>query len=297
VDRRRFLGRAFAGGAGLVAVGAALGTGGLGAAARERINSALPDAPAGELGCRQLIWSFPTREPMAALTFDDGPDPEFTPGILAVLARYGLRATFNVMGYNADRHRDLIRAIVDGGHELGNRTWSHQDLAFQSPAATYGQLERGLEAIEQTAGVRPRFFRPPRGELTGAAVQVAARLGQDILLWSVTRGPAGVGTPKAVTDHLASAVGPGDIVGLHDGIGRSTFDRGGGQARILLARRRVEMAALPAAIERLLAANLRLVTASTLVGSVVSGPEAATGIAQALPWRSLATGRPSTTTR
>jgi peptidoglycan/xylan/chitin deacetylase (PgdA/CDA1 family) len=267
VDRRQFLGETIVSVAGLAAGGIALGATRLGRAGQERDNSALPDGPSHELGCRQLIWSVPTSQPLAALTFDDGPDPEFTPRILAVLTRYGVRATFNMMGYNAIRHPDLIQALLDDGHELGNHTWSHQDLAFQSPAATARQLERALAAIEQTAGVRPRFFRPPRGELTGAAIQTAARLGHDILLWSVTRGPAGVATPAAVANHLATAVGPGDIVGLHDGIGRSTFDRGTAQARVLQARRQVELAALPGAIERLLARNLRLVTVSTLLGA------------------------------
>jgi peptidoglycan-N-acetylglucosamine deacetylase len=264
MDRRRFLGGTILSAAGLAVGGTALGASRLRQAGQERDSSVLPDGPNHELGCRQLIWSVPTSQPLAALTFDDGPDPEFTPRILGVLARYGVRATFNVMGYNAIRHRDLIQALMDNGHELGNHTWSHEDLAFQSPAATARQLDRALVAIEQTAGVRPRFFRPPRGELTGAAVQTAARLGHDILLWSVTRGPAGVATPAAVTDHLATAVGPGDIIGLHDGIGRSTFDRDTARARVLRARRQVELAALPATIERLLARNLRLVTASTL---------------------------------
>lgn len=113
--------------------------------------------------------------------------------------------------------------------------------------------------------MRPRFFRPPRGELTGAAIRAAAELGHDILLWSVTRGPAGVGTPTAVAAHIAGAVGPGDVLALHDGIGRGTFDPDGAQARFLRARRAVEVAALPAAIEGVLARNLWLVTASELV--------------------------------
>ncbi len=135
---------------------------------------------------------------MVALTFDDGPDPELTPRILAMLDRYGVRATFNVMGYNAMRHSDLLRAVVAGGHELGNHTWTHQDLAFQSTTSIRRQLDCGRAAIQRAAGVRPRFFRPPRGELTGAAIRAAAELDHDILLWSVTRGPAGVGTPRAV---------------------------------------------------------------------------------------------------
>lgn len=169
------------------------------------------------------------------------------------------------MGYNAIRHADLLRAVVAAGHELGNHTWTHQDLAFQSMAATRRQLDRGRQAIETTAGMRPRFFRPPRGELTGAAVHAAAELGNDVLLWSVTRGPDGVGTARAVADHVVGSIGPGDIVALHDGIGRGTFDRASAAARLLRARRSVEVAALPAVLERVLASGLRFVTVSTLI--------------------------------
>ena len=277
MERRRFLSRTIAGAVGLAAGGVVLGSGGLDRVELERDDSAIPDGPARALGRRQLIWAVPTSAPLAALTFDDGPDPELTPRILAILARYDVRATFNLMGYNASRHRDLVRALVGGGHELGNHTWSHEDLAFQSPAATFRQLERGLVAVERAAGVRPRFFRPPRGELTGAALQTAAQLGHDVLLWSVTRGPAGVGTPRAVADHLAAAIGPGDVIGLHDGIGRGTFDRGGAGARVLEARRRVEVAALPAAIEAVLTRNLQLITATELLDAPATASPPASG--------------------
>ncbi|HKQ02418.1 MAG TPA: polysaccharide deacetylase family protein [Actinomycetes bacterium] len=234
---------------------------------RELSASAVPVAPGRRLGQRRLIWSVSTVKPLAALTFDDGPDPELTPRILEVLAEHGVRATFNVMGWNTLRHPDLVRAVVAAGHELGNHTWTHQDLAFQSALQTRRQLEWGREAIERTAGVRPRFFRPPRGNLTGSAIQSAAELGYDVLLWSVTRGSAGVGTPAAVADHLARTVAPGDVVALHDGIGRGTFhprDRG---AQELRARRLVEVQALPAALERLLGRGLRLVTVSALLAA------------------------------
>jgi peptidoglycan/xylan/chitin deacetylase (PgdA/CDA1 family) len=225
-------------------------------------------AAAGQrLGQQRLIWSVSTVQPLAALTFDDGPDPELTPRILQLLAEHGVQATFNVMGWNALRHPDLVRAVVAAGHELGNHTWSHQDLAFQSALQTGRQLERGREAIEQAAGVRPRFFRPPRGNLTGSAIQSAAELGYDVLLWSVTRGSAGVGTPASVADHLARTVAPGDVVALHDGIGRATFQPRGPGAHELRARRRVEVQALPAAVERLLGRGLRLVTVSALLAA------------------------------
>lgn len=234
---------------------------------RELGANAVPGAPGQRLGQQRLIWSVPTVEPVAALTFDDGPDPELTPRILEVLAEHGVQATFNLMGWNALRHPDLVRAVVAAGHELGNHTWTHQDLAFQSTLQTRRQLQRGREAIERTAGVRPRFFRPPRGNLTGSAVASAAELGYDVLLWSVTRGGAGVGTPASVVDHLVGTVAPGDVVALHDGIGRGTFDPGGPGTHQLRARRLVEVQALPAAVEGLLGRGLRLVTVSALLAA------------------------------
>ena len=203
------------------------------------LSSSAASAAGGRLGQQRLIWSVATVQPLAALTFDDGPDPDLTPPILAVLAEHGVRATFNMMGRNALRHPDLVRAVVAAGPELGN----------------------------QTDGVRLRFFRPPRGNLTGSAVASAAELGFDVLLWSVTRGGAGAGTPASVADHLARAVAPGDVVALHDGIGRGTFHPRDGGAQELRARRRVEVQALPAALEGLLGRGLHLVTVSALLAA------------------------------
>jgi peptidoglycan/xylan/chitin deacetylase (PgdA/CDA1 family) len=146
---------------------------------REDGASAVPAAPGQRLEQLRLIWSVPTAEPLAALTFDNGLDPELTPRILEVLAEHGVQATFNVMGWNALQHPDLVRAVVAAGHELGNHTWTHQDLAFQSALQTR-HLEWGREAIERTGGVRPRFFRPPRGNLTGSAIEATAELGCDV---------------------------------------------------------------------------------------------------------------------
>jgi peptidoglycan-N-acetylglucosamine deacetylase len=234
---------------------------------READANAIPAAAGRRLGRQRLIWSVPTAAPLLALTFDDGPDPQFTPAILGVLADHGARATFNMMGCNALRHPELVRAVVAAGHELGNHTWTHQDLTFQSARQSRRQLDRADQAIEAVAGVRPRFFRPPRGNLTGSAISSAAELGYDVLLWSVTRGVAGVGTWAAVADHLARTVAPGDVVGLHDGIGRGTFHPQGATARVLRARRVVEVAALPAALERILGSGLGLVSVSALLAA------------------------------
>jgi peptidoglycan/xylan/chitin deacetylase (PgdA/CDA1 family) len=126
--------------------------------------------------------------------------------------------------------------VVAAGHELGNHTWTHLDLTRQSTSQTRHQLDQGRQPIQTAAAVRPRWFRSPRGELTGAAVCAAAELDEDLLLWSVEREPGGIATTAAVADHLARTLGHGDVVGLHDGIGRGTFDPRSPLARGLPAR-------------------------------------------------------------
>jgi peptidoglycan-N-acetylglucosamine deacetylase len=265
-SRRGFLAGAAAGVASLATGGVALALDRQGnAQSRDLEDAAGPGGWRHALGQRRLVWSLPTTLPLVALTFDDGPDPELTPAVLEALADHHARATFNMMGWNAARHPELVRAVVAAGHELGNHTWTHLDLAVQNAGRTRHQLQLGCRAIEAAAGVRPRWFRPPRGNLTGAAACAAAELGQDVLLWSIDRGSQAIGTPSAVAEHLARAVGPGDVVGLHDGIGRGTFDPDSALARRLRARRRVELAALPSALRRLRARGLGLVTASELV--------------------------------
>jgi peptidoglycan/xylan/chitin deacetylase (PgdA/CDA1 family) len=231
----------------------------------ERTDGAAPVGPRPALGIRQVIWSVPTDKPLVALTFDDGPDPEFTPRILALLEQYQVRARFNVMGFNALKHPELLKTAVAGGHEIGNHTWSHRDLAYESMANTMRQLRAGKSAIEDVIETPIRFLRPPRGELTGAAARAAAELGYDILLWSATRGPRGVATPAGVTAFVLGHNTPGDVLGLHDGIGRGTFNPNGADARYLRARRHVEVEALPGILAGARAKGLTFTTASELL--------------------------------
>jgi peptidoglycan/xylan/chitin deacetylase (PgdA/CDA1 family) len=271
ISRRRFF--TIAGGTGLAGVVAGGGLdlrGDLGTARRSERNGGAAFTGKNPLGTKRVIWSVDTASPVVALTFDDGPHPELTPRILRILDKRGIRATFNVMGLCAVHHHDVARRIVAEGHELGNHTWTHLDLSQQTAPETLRQLRRAKEVIEDIAGARARLFRPPRGELSGVAVRYAAKLDYDVLLWSVARGPAGIGTPAAVLSHLSGAIRPGSIVGLHDGLGRSTFSPRTHSAKQLRARRDVEIEALPEFLDRAMADGYSFVTASRLVDEDVS---------------------------
>ncbi len=213
----------------------------------------------------RVVWSLPVESNGVALTFDDGPDPEFTQRILEVLAHYRLHSTFNVMGSNALAHRDLLSQVIAAGHELGNHTWSHLDEAFVSPDGAAEELRRGKQVLTEAGVAHIRWFRPPRGVLTGAGMRAAAKAGHDILLWSVSATQQPTSTAAEVRDRLLGHVGAGHIVLLHDGIGRGTFDRSSKNAKDLTRQRHTEIDALPSIIEALTAKGLRLDTVSALL--------------------------------
>lgn len=120
-----------------------------------------------------------------ALTFDDGPDPAYTPVVLDILQNAGLRATFFVVGKQAEAYPDLIRRMHDEGHEVANHTWSHSPPAETPPAIFLEEVRRTDELIVQLTGETPRSMRPPKGELNVRKLLGLWRLGKTVALWNV----------------------------------------------------------------------------------------------------------------
>ncbi|WP_299953038.1 polysaccharide deacetylase family protein [uncultured Modestobacter sp.] len=221
----------------------------------------------GRFGAPRVVWSLPVEAPLAALTFDDGPTPEYTPRVLAALAAAGVTATFNVMGANAVAHPGLLREIVAAGHEVGNHSWSHRDQTGLTVAETRTEIVRCAEEVAAITAQPLTVFRPPRGKLTGYGLRVCAELGYDVWIWSCTRGPDGTGTTDVVSTHLARTVRAGDVVCLHDGLGRGTFQPGTAFAADLAARREVEVRALPDALRRIADRGITLTSAGQLLAA------------------------------
>jgi peptidoglycan/xylan/chitin deacetylase (PgdA/CDA1 family) len=161
-----------------------------------------------------VIGAF-TREPIAALTFDDGPNPEATPQLLEILAAHGARATFFMVGRAARQHPELVAAVAGAGHAIGNHTWDHPSLPMIDRAAQRRQILRCREAL----GAHDQgLFRPPYGDQTPATQWTAARLGYRGIAWSATVDdwldhPADVLLAKA-----RSALRPGAILLFHDAL-------------------------------------------------------------------------------
>lgn len=153
-----------------------------------------------------------------ALTFDDGPDPRYTPQVLALLKEYGVKATFCVVGENAQNHPDLIQAIVADGHTLCNHSWNHDEsLGKRSPDTIRADLVRTSDAIHAAVpDARIAYFRQPGGNWTYPVVSVCEDLDMTPLHWAVDPADwTAPGAPKIIKSVL-NQVGPGSIVLMHD---------------------------------------------------------------------------------
>lgn len=157
-----------------------------------------------------------------ALTFDDGPNPVWTPRILAALAAAHVRATFCIIGRQAQQYPALVKAIVAGGHTLCNHTWDHDErLAQRSEAAIVKEIGKAQAAITQASGgVAPVFFRAPGGSWSAQDMLIARRMHLTPLKWDVDPSDWAKPGVARIIQNVMTRVRPGSIVLLHDGGGK-----------------------------------------------------------------------------
>lgn len=153
-----------------------------------------------------------------ALTFDDGPHPTYTAEILDILAEYGIKATFFVIGENARKYPELVRRELAEGHEIGNHTFSHPCKTL--PALSYDQLASELLRTENTvfesSEYRVRLFRPPGGITNQTVLSAAKRFDYEIILWNIDTVDWKHTPAPAISSYVTSSVKSGDIILCHD---------------------------------------------------------------------------------
>jgi peptidoglycan/xylan/chitin deacetylase (PgdA/CDA1 family) len=243
----------------LLLAGGAVGVGGRDAAQAldtppvyaDGIGTAAPHVRTNGLTVTRVAWRVDTDQRLIALTFDDGPLPDYTRLALDVCAAMNVRATFNLVGSRVEAHPDLARAELFRGHEVGNHTWSHRDMSRLSAAEAYEEVAHAHRVIERVTGQSPRHLRPPYGHLDGTAIAAAGELGYDIVLWSLQMHETEWGPAGNARYVLQSAV-PGTILLAHDA---------GNSSRI------VGLRALPAIVQGLRGQGYRFVTTSELLAS------------------------------
>ncbi|KAA0212470.1 polysaccharide deacetylase family protein [bacterium] len=162
-----------------------------------------------------------------ALTFDDGPDPDYTPKVLEILAREQVPATFFVVGCRAEAHPELVRAMDRQGHLVANHSYTHAwNINFSLHSTLKREITRCSEAIEAAIGKRPRFYRAPHGFKNPALGDVLEQLGLACVGWQVRGFDAVSSSANAIARRLVLKARPGGVLLLHDGAGlQGTQDR------------------------------------------------------------------------
>jgi peptidoglycan-N-acetylglucosamine deacetylase len=163
----------------------------------------------------EVIRDVPTTQKLIALTFDDGPNPVYTPQVLELLAKYHAKATFFVIGSKVMQYAELVKRENDEGHEVANHSYRHR-LKRITGSDLQEDLAKAQEAIYSATGKETHFYRPPGGMYNRSIVNTAKEAGFQVVLWSSDphdwREPGVHKIVHSVMEHLHN----GDIVLLHD---------------------------------------------------------------------------------
>ena len=210
-----------------------------------------------------VVRSLPSREEVA-LTFDDGPHPEFTAGILDVLAKERVKGTFFVIGRIAKEYPSMVRRMVEEGHAVGNHSFDHEHFGVNKNRAYWdGQIRETQRVVMEITGKAPVLFRPPMGFKTWHIAGAAKAVGLPMIGWSVRAFDTQAIGAQELTRRVVKKTSGHDIVLMHDGMDPH---RKGGSGGEVSQKQTVE--ALPGVIAGIREKGLRIVP---LVEALVAG--------------------------
>lgn len=173
---------------------------------------------AGSAGRCEKICMGSDKENCVAIGFDDGPDPETTPAILAILEEYKAHATFFVTGRNAEMFPEILREIARLKNEVGNHSFDHPDLLICSDEQICAELDRTNSVIARIIpGYNVLVFRPPFSRINGNIERMAEERGMKNVIWSGSPGDWLDPLAKIIAERVLAAARPGAIFVMHDG--------------------------------------------------------------------------------
>lgn len=156
-------------------------------------------------------------EPYLALTFDDGPDPEKTPEILAVLDKYNVHASFFLIGHRAEKYPEIVRGILEKGHDIGNHTYSHSLwFDFWGSGKMLADINRLQDILMDISQKKIAWFRPPYGVTNPPLAKAVKKSGLRSIGWSFRTLDTVPKKKKVLSGNLLKNSKPGDIILLHD---------------------------------------------------------------------------------
>jgi peptidoglycan/xylan/chitin deacetylase (PgdA/CDA1 family) len=185
--------------------------------------------------------------PYIAMTFDDGPSPETTPRLLDILKQRNIKATFFMIGQNAERNPAIVKRILAEGHEIGNHSWTHPQLSKLSDDRVTEEINKTQNAIKDASGYTPVLMRPPYGAITARQKDwIEKQFGLSVIIWSVDPFDWKRPGSSVIEQRILAGARPGAIVLSHD-IHKQTVD------------------AMPATLDALAAKGFKFVTVSQLI--------------------------------
>ena len=177
----------------------------------------------------KILWKDFATNDQIHLTFDDGPDPIFTPQILAILEKERATASFFVVGKKAQQYPEIVQQMNQSGHTIGIHSFEHRRLFYQSKVYIQGQLGKSKFIVEQIIDKPVRYFRPPFGIFSPRLIQVCREFDLKLVLWSLMSYDFDDKvSDKFIFKLIENKVSSGDIIVFHDGHVKS-----GRTARIL----------------------------------------------------------------
>jgi peptidoglycan/xylan/chitin deacetylase (PgdA/CDA1 family) len=175
------------------------------------------------------VWNGNKARNVVALTFDDGPKPEYCQPIFEILDKYGAKATFFVVGKEAEGSPDLILRMEDSDHEIGNHTYSHVSVKDMPVGEALRDIQRCSEVIYNITGKQPKYFRPPGGGYNKGISEGLKKMGLKTVYWSLNAVDYIEMTPgyevpedyqamaKELSKRIVDKVSPGAIILFHNG--------------------------------------------------------------------------------
>jgi peptidoglycan/xylan/chitin deacetylase (PgdA/CDA1 family) len=152
-----------------------------------------------------------------ALTFDDGPNDPYTFHLLDVLAKHNVHATFFQIGKYVEQRPDIAREIAARGHIIGNHTFTHPLLTFESSSNVREEITQCRRAIEDAVGEHSNLFRPPWGGRRPGTFRLVRELGLEPVMWSITGYDWNAPSAEFIEQKVRPKIRGGDVILLHDG--------------------------------------------------------------------------------
>ncbi|HJV47426.1 MAG TPA: polysaccharide deacetylase family protein [Bacillota bacterium] len=201
-----------------------------------------------------FFFSGPRSKRAVALTFDDVPDPRFTPQVLDLLRKYGVKATFFCVGNRAKQHPELVKQMIQEGHEIGNHTYTHPNLPKVNNDQVHDEIQKTEKVLFSIVGYKPKLFRPPYGNIEEAQLQWLVSEGYKTIHWDVDSKDWKDLHATQIKANILKHTHSGSIILQHAGGGESESDY-----------LKETIKALPDVLQTLKSKGFKLVTVSELL--------------------------------